>query len=187
MDEHYIRLAEKTLAILKKKSWSTLDLKELYKFNKSDKKNLNKKIKRKTDLIINIIQYFDTKLINDSNNIDQSSSKDMIFELMMIRFDILQKHRKQIINIYSSIKNKPQEIIFIFPAFIESMIMMSKISNISIKGIKGNLKIKGLCIIYFSSFLIWIKDDTNSLEKTMKSLDKYLDQAGKILNFVEKR
>ena len=67
------------------------------------------------------------------------------------------------------------------------MIMMSKISNISLKGIKGTLKIKGLCIIYFSSFLIWIKDDTNSLEKTMQSLDQYLDQAGKILNFVEKR
>ena len=32
---------------------------------------------------------------------------------------------------------------------------------------------------------IWIKDDTNSLEKTMQSLDQYLDQAGKILNFVE--
>ena len=111
----------------------------------------------------------------------------MIFELMMIRFDILQKYRKQIINIYCSIKNKPQEIIFIFPAFIESIIMMAKISNIPLKGIQGNLKIKGLCIIYFSSFLVWIKDDTNSLEKTMKSLDKYLDQAGKILNFVETR
>ena len=71
----------------------------------------------------------------------------MIFELMMLRFDILQLHRKQIIHIYNSIKKRPKDIIMILPAFIESMIMMAKISNISIQGIKGNLKIKGLLII----------------------------------------
>ena len=66
------------------------------------------------------------------------------------------------------------------------MIMMAKISNISTHGIKGNLKIKGLLVIYFSSFLVWTKDNTNSLEKTMTALDKNLNQAEKIINLVKK-
>ena len=73
----------------------------------------------------------------------------------------------------------------ILPAFIESMIMMAKISNISLKGIKGSIKIKGLLIIYFSSFLVWVKDNSKSLEKTMMSLDNHLDKAGKLLSIIK--
>ena len=39
---------------------------------------------------------------------------------------------------------------------------------------KGNIKIKGLLIVYFSSFLVWKKENNKSLEKTMTSLDLYL-------------
>ena len=48
----------------------------------------------------------------------------------------------------------------------------------------GQLKVKGVFIVYLSSFLVWIKDDTPSLEKTMTALDNYLDKAGKILKLV---
>ena len=41
----------------------------------------------------------------------------------------------------------------------------------------GNIKIKGLLIIYFSTFLVWTKDESNSLDKTMTALDNYLIRA----------
>ena len=55
--------------------------------------------------------------------------------------------------------------------------MMAKHANIDIKGIKGSMMIKGMLIIYFSTFLIWTKDESTSLDKTMISLDKYLKRA----------
>ena len=186
MDQNLIQLAEKTLIFLKKNSWSSLEINDVYSFSKLNKKKFEGKIKRKIDLINNIISFFDHKLVKDSKNIEQSSSKDMIFELIMLRFDILQNYRKQILNIYNSIKSKPQTIVMMLPSFLESMIMMAKISNISLKGIKGSVKIKGLLIIYFSSFLVWSRDNTSSLEKTMMSLDKYLNQAEKLLKVVGK-
>ena len=62
------------------------------------------------------------------------------------------------------------------------MIKYSKISN---KGIVGQLKTKGILIIYILTFLVWIKDESSSLEKTMISLDGYLDQAGKIIKIIK--
>ena len=59
------------------------------------------------------------------------------------------------------------------------MMTIAIFAKIPIDGIKGNLKIKGLLIIYFSSFLIWVKDNSESLEKTMTRLDTNLDQAEK--------
>ena len=44
--------------------------------------------------------------------------------------------------------------------------------------------IKGLFIIYIATFLVWIKDETKSLEKTMTSLDKNLDQAEKFIKLL---
>ena len=186
MDQNLTKIAEKTLNILKKRSWSSLNINDVCRSSKLNTKKFNNKIKKKSDLIINIIKYFDEKLIKSATVLDKSNRKDMIFELMMLRFDILQIHRNQIIQIYNSIKKRPQEIIKTLPAFIDSMIMMAKISNISTHGIKGNLKIKGLLVIYFSSFLVWTKDNTNSLEKTMTALDKNLNQAEKIINLVKK-
>ena len=109
----------------------------------------------------------------------------MIFEVVMMRFDILQIYRKPIIKIFEFFKKRPQELAFLLPSLIESMISMAGLANIPIVGIKGNLKVKGLLIIYFSSFLVWVKDNSESLEKTMTSLDNHLDRAGKLLSVIK--
>ena len=109
----------------------------------------------------------------------------MIFEILMMRFDILQKYRKGILSIFNSFKGKPQDLVFLLPNIIDSIILMVNYTNVSTKGIKGQLKIKGIIIIYISSFFAWMNDDTPSLDKTMTTLDKNLDQAGKILSFIK--
>ena len=48
------------------------------------------------------------------------------------------------------------------------------------------LKIKGIFVIYVSSFFVWLNDETTALDKTMTTLDKYLDQANDILKFINK-
>ena len=105
----------------------------------------------------------------------------MLFEIIMMRFDILQYYRIAILNVFESFKKNPKELIFLLPSFLESMIFMANCSNISTKGLGGNVKIKGILIVYFSSFLVWTKDNSKSLEKTMTSLDFYLEQAENVL------
>ena len=65
--------------------------------------------------------------------------------------------------------------------------MMAKLSNIQTKGITGVIKLKGLIVIFFSTFLAWVKDDSHSLDKTMTVLDKYLMQAENILKLLKKQ
>jgi hypothetical protein len=117
--------------------------------------------------------------------VKKSTSKDMIFEVMMLRFDILQKYRKSIVNVFDFIKAKPQEIVFLLPTFIESISLMADLAHINTKGLKGNLRIKGLLVIYFSTFLVWTRDTSNTLDKTMISLDSNLNRAGKIVNILK--
>ena len=185
MNKQLIKLAETTLLILEKKSWHSIKIDDVYKKTKINKKYLQNNVTNKRDLLQNINHYFDFMLRKTADLVDQSTHKDMIFEVIMMRFDILQIHRKPIIKIFEFFKKRPQELLFILPSLIESMITMARLAKISIVGIKGNLKVKGLLVIYLSSFLVWVKDNSQSLDKTMTSLDNHLDRAGKLLSIIK--
>tara|TARA_Y100001970_G_C14002602_1_gene734185 strand:+ start:373 stop:912 length:540 start_codon:yes stop_codon:yes gene_type:complete len=178
VEKKLIKLAENTLKISKKKSWSSITFKEIMRISGINQS----KIKNKNDILKNINRFFDFKLIKISKNIEKSSSKDMIFELMMMRFDILHSHRKSVLNFFDFFKKNPQEFVLLLPSFIESIVLLSSLGGIKRSGIKGNLQIKGLLVVYFSSFLTWRNDDSISLEKTMTALDNYLNRANKIIN-----
>ena len=185
MNKQLMKLAEATLLMLEKRSWHSIKIDEVYNKTNINKKNFQNKVNNKFDLLRNINHYFDFKLRNISDSIEKSTRKDMIFEIIMMRFDILQIHRKPIIKIFEFFKKKPQELVFLLPSLIESMISMAGLAKIPVVGIKGNLKVKGLMAIYFSSFLVWAKDNSESLEKTMTSLDNHLDRAGKLLSIIK--
>ena len=185
MNKQLIKLAETTLLILEKRSWHSIKIDEVYNKININKKNLQNKVDNKRELLRNINHYFDFKLRNITDSIDQSTRKDMIFEIIMMRFDILQIYRKPIIKIFGFFKKKPQVLVFLLPSLIDSMISMAGLAKIPVVGIKGNLKVKGLLIIYFASFLVWSKDHSESLEKTMTSLDNHLDRAGKLLSIIK--
>ena len=64
MNKQLIKLAENTLLILDKKSWSSINIDEIYKKTKISEKNFQNKITNKRDLLKNINRYFDFKLKN---------------------------------------------------------------------------------------------------------------------------
>ena len=167
------RIAQNTLAILKKKSWKVLNFEEVLKNNK----NIN--IKSKIDLLKNINRYVDDALIIKMKKLEISSTKDMLFEILMARFDILQQNRKSYLEIYKGFKKSPQYFIQLLPSFLESMIITAELAKYNVNGLKGTIRLKGLMMVYFATFFQWLEDKTTSLERTMTQLDKNLDQAEK--------
>ena len=180
MNKENINIALKTLKLLKKKSWGEIRLEEIIKNSKKHKQS----IKTKNDLLKNINRYVDYLLKKETSSIEKSSTKDMLFEVIMARFDVLQKYRNSFLTLFESFKSKPQKSIILLPSFLESMFLTASLANIEIKGIKGSLTIKGIFIIYIATYLEWIKDTSKSLEKTMTTLDQYLNKASKILDFI---
>ena len=175
------KIAEKTLSILEKKSLRNLSLDEVL----PKKNNKNKNIKSKNDLLKNINRYVDSLLIKKMNSLEKSSTKDMLFEVLMCRFDILQQNRNSYIKIYQGFKKSPNQLIKLLPSFLESMIISAELAKYNVNGIKGSIRLKGLVVVYFTTFIQWVGDDSTSLEKTMTSLDNNLEKAekfGKLLN-----
>ena len=71
-------------------------------------------INTKNDLLKNINRYVDNSLIEKTKNIESSSTKDMLFEVLMARFDILQENRISFIKIFEALKKSPKKILKLF-------------------------------------------------------------------------
>ena len=179
MKKNDIIIAQITLNLLKKKIWKEIKFEEIIKpGNKT-----NNSFKSKNDLIKNINRYVDHLLIKETKLIERSTTKDTLFEIIMIRFDILQKYRNSFLRLYDSFKKTPQKSLIFIPSLFESMLLVANLANIKVSGIKGSLIIKGIFIIYIITFLSWINDSSKTLEKTMTALDEYLNQVFKIFHF----
>ena len=180
------KVARQTLKILKTREWESISVDMIFKNLKlKDRKN-SKKIKNKNDILNNINKFFDDSMINEIKKIEKSTSRDMIFEIFMLRYDLLNQYRKSVLKIFNVFKSHPKNFIFLLPSFIESIEMMAKYANIKTKGFVGVVKLKGLLIIYFSTFLIWLNDESDSLERTMTSLDNSLNQIENVLKLYNK-
>ena len=177
MQNNKINIAKKTLKELEKVSLKKISIKKILNGEK------NIKFSNKNDLLININRYFDYLLKKNLINIENSSSKDMLFEVYMARLDILNLHRKSILNIIENLYTQPKLVITLLPSIVESIIVIATLSNIDVNGLKGVAKIKVLFILYLFIIFSWRGDETTSLEKTMTSLDKYLNNIEKIFKF----
>ena len=100
MIDYEKKIAQQTLNILKKKSWNAFSLEKILKNVKVKKTH----IKTKFDLLKAVGKYVDYLLINNTKSIENSSSKDMLFEVLMARFDILELNRKAFLEIFKTLK-----------------------------------------------------------------------------------
>ena len=175
MIEYEKKIAQQTLNILEKKSWNAFSLDQILKNVK-----VKNTYKTKFDLLKTISKYVDHLLIDKTKSLENSSSKDMLFEVLMARFDILEENRKAFLEIYKILKKNPQQFIKLLPTFLESMIITAELAKYKVNGLSGTIRLKGLMLLYFITFFQWMEDKEASLEKTMTALDKNLDQAEKL-------
>ena len=176
MNKDQVELAKKTLKLLESKKWESISLPQI--LNKQKKIKIN----NKDELLTLINRYFDYFLKKNLSYIEISSKKDMLFEVIMARLDILNIHRLSIKNLIKYFLSNPQKFLKLLPSFVETIILISTISNININGIKGTIKIKSIFILYLLSIYTWQNDESKSLEKTMTNLDNHLNNFQKIIN-----
>ena len=173
-----IKIAKKTLKLLENSSWEKITLLKVLE------KQKDKSIKNKNDLLININRYFDFILKQNLVKLEKSTAKDMLFEVLMARLDILNQYRGSIKNLLKYFSSNPHKFVKLLPSFGDSIILISSLSNIDVSGVKGIAKIKAIFLLYVIIIYTWNKDETESLEKTMTTLDKYLNNLEKIFKLI---
>jgi len=179
------KLSKAVLNLLKTKSWSEISVKSICKKSSINRIEAYSIFKEKKDILLIINNFFDQQMLSNMDMIEKTNKRDQIFEILMIRFDILNQYRISIIKLYKYIIKKPDLILFLFPSLIKSMNIILETSKISSDGVFGNLKADILLLVYLATLLVWLKDENKDLEKTMVALDSNLSKIDYIKKLIK--
>lgn len=170
------------LKLLLKKDFHEIEIIEIQKESRISSKKFFQLFKTKEEIMISFFKRIDqilerkVKKINLGNNI-----KDNLFEICMIRLDLLYPYKKNLHNFYLSFQKKPNLFIKLYKSFFKSMENNLRLSRINLEPIKKNLKIFIFSFLYLSIIYEWFKENSNDNEKVMAILDQRLSLIENIL------
>lgn len=115
----------------------------------------------------------DVESVIDIEDFKDSSVKDNLFELLMCRFESMNKYKKALQKITESRKD-PLLAKNIACNVMNSLDFYLEFSGAYDGTIFDNFKKKAVLLIYAYCFKIWLKDNSNDLAQTMSELDRLL-------------
>jgi len=109
----------------------------------------------------------------------EGGARDRLFDLLMRRFDRLQRRRDAYATLLRELPQTPLEAAMLSRQVQRSLALLLETAGLSSSGIKGMLRVQGLMMIYLAGLRAWLRDDSEDLAKTMAEIDKRLGQAAK--------
>jgi len=112
------------------------------------------------------------------------TAHDRLFEVMMARFDILQKHRKAILSVMEESFRDSKMTCVLLPAQMQAMRETLTFSELAHRGMYQQMATAGLWVVYVATLRVWRYDETIDMTKTMAVLDRNLRLAEKVSDII---
>ncbi len=169
--------------IIEKNGWDKFSLAELARAEKISLLELKKVFNSKNSILIHFSKMIDENVEEniDITDLKDSSVKDNIFELLMLRFEVMLPYRKTLKIIFKSKKLDPIILKKIATNILNSLDFYLEISNAYSDNFFDFFKKNVTLLIYSYVFKEWLNDNTEDLSKTMSKLDNVLTYSEKML------
>ncbi len=174
------KIIEDAFLSIEKIGWKEFSLKKLASEKGYKVENVKSLIKNKTVLLVEFSKMIDSRTESniDLEDLKESSVKDNLFELIMIRFDVMSPYKIGLKSISKELRN-PVALKKISYNILNSMDFYLEFSNAYDNSPFDLLKKKLLILIYAYCFNVWLNDESSEQSKTMSELDRLLGIAEK--------
>jgi ubiquinone biosynthesis protein COQ9 len=113
--------------------------------------------------------------------------RDRLFDSLMRRFDLLQSHREGVLALMRALPQEPATALLLALATRRSMRWILEAAGVSTVGLKGDLRVRGLCAVWYSGVRAWQRDHTPDLAGTMAAVDQALRRAERAAQWIGDR
>ena len=107
------------------------------------------------------------------------TAREKVFDLVMARFDQVQRHRGGIMALTQSLRSDPGTALMLHGATLRSMRWILETAGVPASGVNGLLRVHGLAAVWYYGLRAWEKDEGADLPATMAAVDRALDRAVK--------
>ncbi len=108
------------------------------------------------------------------------SVRDRLFDILLRRFDFLQAHRAGVKSLIKSLPAVPALGLCLTRANLASMGWLLEAAGVSAQGVRGELRKRGLLLVWGYGVQAWMRDESEDLSATMAAVDKALNHADSI-------
>ncbi|PZO86408.1 MAG: TetR family transcriptional regulator [Micavibrio aeruginosavorus] len=139
----------------------------------------------KGDILTAYGRMIDREMLKAAGTPDNSvSERDRLFDIIMTRFDVVNRDRAAVVSILHSFRADPKQAVISLPHLGRSMAWVLEAAGIEANGFKGAARLAGLTAVYVAVTREWLSDDSADMAKTMAALDKNLERAERAANFL---
>ena len=129
-----------------------------------------------TRLMCMIAEYITANAHDGYKHDPRNNPREALFELMMLRFDILQRHRGGILALHRAARSDPRLLTAMLCAVHAQLAVILKTAIEA-----------GLGTVYTLAFCVWRNDGSADLAPTMAALDRGLRRAESAARFMLKQ
>ncbi len=175
-------LVKSSFNIIEKSGWKSFSLQKLSDKEKVPINEIKIFFKSEITILDEFSKMIDIKVEKsfDYEELTNTSVKDNLFELIMLRLEFMQPYRNALKSIKSSFKSDPLVAKSVAKNVMNSLDFYLELTNAFNDSFLDIFKKKSIFLIYSYIFMIWLEDDSDELSKTMSELDKLLTFSEKI-------
>ncbi len=170
-------IAKAALSIAAQKGWPAVTCDAIAKQAKIPAAAFRKRFSAPHDVVPVIVEEL-AREASVKTKKQAGSEQDVLFDLLMARFDIMQKHKKAVLSIADAALGDA----VLAKAFIRAT-FESMNAAIETPFFRPALA-AGLGAVYAYAFFVWSRDETRDMAKTMAALDRGLRLVGKASEFL---
>ena len=109
--------------------------------------------------------------------LDHGSTRDILFDILLRRFDFLQMHRAGVLALMKFLPACPPLAAAMLELNLTSMGWLLEGAGVDATGLRGALKKRGLLLVWGYGLQAWARDESADLSATMAAVDKALARA----------
>jgi ubiquinone biosynthesis protein COQ9 len=113
--------------------------------------------------------------------------RDRLFDLVMRRIDVLQAHRAGVVALLRALPCEPPTAVLLACATRRSLRWLAQAVGVELRGLRGELKLRGLVAVWLWTLRAWERDDSTDLSPTMAALDQALSRAEQAARWLHRR
>ena len=184
LSQKKLKLINAAFQMIEKLGWQKFSLKRLADEEKISITEINQIFRKKEDILKEFSSMIDLQVEKnfDFRDLESSSTKDNLFELIMLRLELMRPYKKALKNIILVFRSNLSMIKSVSFKILNSLDFYLELTNAYDGSFFDIFKKKVILFIYTQTFIVWINDDSEEMSKTMSELDKMLSFSEKITN-----
>src|SRR5262245_30270 len=175
------RVLAAALACAAAKDWAQVSLLDIAQEAKVPLSEMRDLFANKNAIIAALLRAVDREVLNRTERVAGQEKRDLLFDVLMTRFDVLAPHKAAL---RSMAKSGGGDLALAGPLFA-SQHWMLEAAGIDTSGAGGAVRVAGLAGVYASVFRTWLEDDDPGQAGTMAALDRRLRRGERTLRQID--